>query len=208
MNKKLIKYIVLIAFGVFFVCVPNCRSINNKQQNLTYILRTSFDKIYLAKGGLEYPHTKQSLNRCIQYNDAQCLDTYNQVLNGKETIKSLADNQTLEATLDIIEEACLSKNEDIANFTCYGGIMSLYFYNTPEQDEKIRARIKKYPKTIKSLIFNHSFYWYQNRPNPNEWIDYVSTLDIEWENTLQKEYLVDLFKKNFSDIDDDPWVLR
>ena len=207
MNSKLINYIALTVIGVFFICVSNCRSINNKQQDLTHILQSSFDKIYLAKYGLEYPHTKHSLERCIQHKDAQCLDTYNRVQNGKETIKSLADNQALEATLDIIERACLSKNKDFANFTCYGGIMSLFYYNTPEQDEKIRTRIEKYSIRIKNIIFNNSFYWYHNRPNPDEWIDYVSTLDIEWENNLQKKYLIDLFKKNISDIDDQPWVL-
>jgi hypothetical protein len=185
-----------------------CTTINNQQQDLTYLLQTSFEKIYLAKYGLNYPHTKNSLSRCVQYDNRPCLDCYHQVAEGKNTIESLADSKALVTTLDIIERACLSKSERISNFVCYGGIMSLYFYNSPEQDAKIRARIKKYPKKVRNKIFNSDFFWYYNRPDFNVWTTYISAVDVDWKHETQKQHISELLKKNIEDVDEEPWVLR
>ncbi len=197
-----------IVFGVFLGCIVSCKAVTNEQQDLTFILQTSFNEIYLAKYGLDYPHSERSLNRCIQYDDKQCLYTYNQVVEGKKTILSLPESKALEATLDIIERSCLSKYENIANCTCYGGIMSLYFYNSLEQDAKILARVKKYPKKIRNMIFNNDFYWYYNRPDHKVWVDYISVTDVDWEYKNQKKRISDMFRKSIEEIDEEPWVLR
>jgi hypothetical protein len=199
---------MFIFFCLFWGCNANCKALTNEQQDLAYILQVSFEKIYLAKYGLDYPHTKHALDRCIQHDDRQCLDSYNQVAEGKNTIASLADSKALEITLDVIERACLSNNEKIANVTCYGGIMSLYFYNSPEQDAKIRTRIKKYPKKIRNMIFNSDFLWYSNRPDVNAWVDYISSADVDWEPKTQKQYISTLFRKNIKEVDEDQWVSR
>jgi len=204
------KYSVLIMLFLFLGCMSNCKVPNSEQQDLTFVLETSFEKISLAKYGLNYPHTKHSLDRCIEYNDRECLDTYHQVAENKNTIQSLAqtNSKSLATTLDIIESACLSKNENIANFVCYGGIMSLYFYDSPEQDAGIRARIKKYPKEIRNRIFNNNFFWYSNRPDVDAWVTYISVAVVDWSDESQKRYTADRFKKRIEEIDEDAWVRR
>ena len=201
---------MLLMLSLFLGCMVGCKVLNSEQQDLTFILQTSFEKIALAKYGLNYPHTKHSLDRCIEYNDRQCLDTYHQVAENKNTIQSLAhsNSKSLATTLDIIEGACLSKDENIANFVCYGGIMSLYFYHSPEQDAEIRARIKKYPKKIRNRIFNNDFFWYCNRPDADAWVNYLSVADVDWSDEVQKQYTAGLFKKRIEEVDAEAWVLR
>lgn len=210
MLTRLKKIMLLFVLPLFLGCMADCKVLNSEQQDLTFILQTSFEKISLAKYGLNYPHTKQSLDRCIEYNDQQCLDTYHQVLENKNTVQSLArtNSKSLATTLDIIESACLSKNENIANFVCYGGIMSLYFYDSPEQDAEIRARMKKYPKQVRNRIFDNVFFWYYNRPDVDAWVNYISVADVDWSDEGQKTYTIDRFKKRIEEVDKDAWVLR
>jgi hypothetical protein len=208
MSIDVSKRFTLIIFSIVMGCLIGCATNSNQQHDLTYLLQTSFENIYLAKFGLNYPGTKRSLNRCIQYNDRSCLASYQQVLDGKSTIESLVDRNALVTTLDIIERTCLSNNERISNFVCYGGIMSLYFYNTPEQDAIILKRLKNYPKIVKNIIFNNDYYWYRNRPDKNVWISTISKMDIDWKHEVQKQHLTELFNKSINDDDAEPWVLR
>lgn len=201
---------VLLVFGILLGCDAQLKSIGNEQQELVSILKASFESIYLAKGGLEYPHSKETLDACVQSNDRPCLDAFHHVKAAKNTIVSLSDKRALDATLDIIEETCLAEDDSNSNFTCYGGMMSLYFYNSPEQDAKILARVKNYPQKIRNMIFNNEFYWYHNRPNVNLWIDYIATAEVDWKYDVQKQYVSDMFKKGIEEIDSpiEPWVNR
>lgn len=208
MNKFSMLKIKHILFVIFLAFITSCTVIKNRQQDMIFILRTSFDAIYIAKYGLDYPRTEHSLNRCVEYKDQQCLNAYNHVLKGKNRILSLSSSNSLTITLDIIEDSCLSEDENIANFTCYGGIMSLYFYNSPEHDYKILSRIKEYPKMVKSIIFNNEFLWYHNRPEPDVWIDYISSIDVSWEKDVQKQFVLDMFKKSIDQVGSEPWVLK
>jgi uncharacterized protein YcfL len=201
---------MLLVFGMLLGCDSHLKNVDNKQQELVSILKASIESIYLAKGGLEYPHSKQTLDACVQSNDKPCLDAFHHVKAAKTTVASLSDKRALDATLDIIEETCLSEDDTTANFTCYGGIMSLYFYRSPEQDAKILTRVKNYPQKIRNMIFNNQFYWYHNRPNVNLWIDYIATAGVDWKYDVQKQYVSDLFKKGIEEVDgpNEPWVNR
>lgn len=199
------RILIVMILSLFAV---SCNSVDKEHLELANILRSSFDNLYLAKYGLDYPHTKHTLNKCIKYNDQQCLIAYNLVLESKNKILSLSDTKSLETTLDIIETTCSSEDERIANFTCYGGIMSLYFYDSSAQDKKIFERINKYPKAIKNIIFNNEFYWFHNRPKRSNWINYISTIDVDWEQDGQKEFVLNMFKRDINQIDGEPWVLR
>ncbi len=191
------------------MCISSCCTISSTEQHeQEFILQQSFEQIYLAKYGLNYPHTKHSLDRCIKHNDQQCLVVYQQVIEGRNKIESMSDNNTLETTLNIIERTCTSNNEHIANFVCYGGIMSLFFYDSAEEDEKILSRIREFPERIRKLIFNSEFYWFYNRPDKSIWINYISALEIDWEDKRQKQFILELFEKSITDIDGEPWVLR
>lgn len=201
----------LVAFVLLFSFIFDCFALNNEASDLDVVLQKAFDKIHLSKYGLDYPGTIHVLDSCIKYNDRQCLKVYNNVLAGKKTIQSVSSIKALEATLDIIERACLSKNENLANSTCYGGILSLYFYTSNEQDKKILDRIKTYPKAIRNIIFGDDFFWYHNRPNKDVWINAISTMDIDWRNDIHKQRVLSLFGKRIEDIEDvknETWVVK
>jgi len=129
-------------------------------------------------------------------------------MEAKSKLKSLRPTKALTNTLDMIAKACVSKDENVSNFICYGGLISLYMYDTAKQDALILSRIKTYPKKVRSLIFNYHFYWIHNRPNPLIWIDYVLTADLDWQDSYQKQFIADEFKKTISEIDVEPWALR
>ncbi|NOV31009.1 hypothetical protein DDY07_14825 [Methylomonas sp. ZR1] len=197
-----------IIFALLLILSFSCDAVNTEQKNLELLLPKSFEQIYLAKFGLDFPKTLDILNRCIQYNDTQCLKAYNEVMEGKKTLQSISSSHVLETTLNIIEKACLSKDENLANFTCYGGIISLYFYNSPEQDAKILQRIKIYPKKIQNMIFDNEFHWFYNRPNKDVWISAVSTMDVDWKNDTYKQYILSLFRKNIEEAKGETWVSK
>lgn len=202
------KHTKIILVGIFLMLLTSCKLINNNQKDLTPILQASFEQIYYAKYALDFPHTKRALSHCIEYKNKPCLEVYKYFKEGKDTLLSLSSNKALVVTLDIIEQACLSEDESMANNICYGGLMSLYFYNSSDQDHKIFSRIKKYPKAIKNIIFNHEFFWYHNRPKYHAWINYISIVDIDWEEDSQKQFILHMFKKNINQVGGEPWVLR
>ncbi len=208
MNSFLKRYIKLIAAAFLLVCFTACTANTNEKEDLASILPLSFERIYYAKYALDFPHTENALNKCIQYNNKPCIKVYNLFTKGKNTLISLPADEALDVTLDIIESACLSKDKATANNTCYGGIMSLYFYKSAQQDARILTRVKKYPKKIRNMIFNHDFFWYYNRPNRNEWINYIELADVDWEHKNQKQFILNMFNKSIDDVDDEPWVLR
>ncbi len=185
-----------------------CIAADKQPKNLEAHLQKAFDLIYLATNGLDYPVSVSSLNNCFKYNDKECLEVYNLVLEGKKMIKSVSSMKSLETTLDIIESACLSKDENLTNGVCNGGILSLYFYTTPEQDAKILNRVKIYPKQIKNIIFHRDFYWSHNRPDKDAWIRAVSTMDVDWHNDIHKKRTLDLFRKSLAEMKDKTWVAK
>ncbi len=193
---------------MFLMASCGCIAADKQQQDLEGLLQKSFDQIFLAIGGLEYPYTVKQLNYCVKYNDKDCLRAYKHVLEGKKNIKAVASMKALETTLDLIEKDCLSKDEELAKFTCFGAILSLYFYALPAQDVKILNRMKIYPKKLKNIIFNYNFYWFYNRPNKDLWISAVSTMDIDWEYKTDKQDTLDMFKKDITELHDKTFIVR
>jgi len=202
----------ILLISVFAILITSCNSKAEKQQNsdLTSQLQASFKTIYLTRFSKDYPRSDAYLDNCEKYNNEKCLELYNQVKETKKAILSLPPEQALIETLNIIESACTSEDSDIANSVCYGGLMSLYFYDSKEQDELIFERIKEYPVEVKNIAFHYNFFWFNNRPEPQKWIDYISTLDIDWQwdTGVQKKAVIDRFGKNIDDVIDDlPWML-
>ena len=117
MYNTLRTHIKLIATVFLLICITACGRSDTKQKELTSVLQTSFDCIYYAKYALDFPHTEHALKKCIQYNNKPCINVYNLFIEGKSTLLSLSPDKTLDITLDIIENACLSKDELIANFS-------------------------------------------------------------------------------------------
>jgi hypothetical protein len=206
--KKATFFVKAFIFLMFIMAGHNCMADDKQQKDLEAHLKKSFGLIYLATNGLEYPVLVSNLNNCIKHNDKECLEVYNLVLEGKKMIQSVSSMKALDATLTIIEKACLSKEEELANFTCIGAILSLYFYTSPEQDARILNRVKNYPKKIKNLIFHRDFYWAHNRPDKDVWIREVSKMDVDWHNDIHKKRTLALFKKSLAEMKDKTWVAK
>ncbi len=206
----------LIAFVGLMTLLASCDLISNKtrdkpkdeQKDLVPMLQASFEKLYYAKYALDFPHTESALNHCVEYNNEPCLEVYKQFQEGKDTLQSISSDESLLATLDIIEQACLSEEQNIATSICYGAIMSLYFYNSSNQDAIIFKRVNEFSKAINNIVFNHDFLWFHNRPNVINWHNYISTLEIDWEQRGQKQFVLNSLNKNINQIEGEPWVLR
>lgn len=192
-------------FLILFSFITVCNAVGKEQEGITDSLQTSFGAIYLARYGLNYPNSKTALNSCVQSNNQQCLDTYKYVTDAKNKIISLSNSETLDATMNIIEKSCLLEDE---YSYCYGGIMSLYFYDSPEYDLQIISRIKEFSQTLGTTLFKYGYLWYHNRPEPAIWIDYISSDDIIWEDEFQQDYVLSMFKKDIGQLEDEPWVSR
>lgn len=208
MSNILKKITPLPIIWILLGCVHNPEIANSEQQKMAALLKTSFEKIYLAKGGLAYPQTKEILDACVQSKDQPCLDAYNSVEEARNSIETIADLDALNTTLNIIEQTCLADNDTMMNFTCFGGIMSLFFFNSPGQDDIILARVKNYPMKIQNMIFNNEFYWYHNRPNPKRWVQYIEEVEVDWQFDTQKQYVSNMFELRMEEIKGPikPWV--
>ena len=193
-------------FVVFLMASCGCMADDKQQKDLEARLQKSFNYIDLAFSDLEYPHSVTDLNRCIKYKVKECLEVYNLVLGAKNMIKSVVSMKALDTTLNLIEKDCLSKDEQLAGSTCYGAILSFYFYTTPEQDAKILSRIKIYPKKLKNIIFNYYFYWFYNRPNKDVWISAIPAMNIDWENDANLENTLSYFRLTTSELKDKTFI--
>lgn len=171
-------------------------------------LQKIFNKIYLAKYGLNYPHTTKSLNRCIQYQDNTCLSSYLLVQEGKKEMSLVARQKSINAVLNSIQISCSSEDLTTANFTCHGGIMALYFFNRFTQDKTILRWVKSQPKEMRNNLFNTDFLWQKNRPNRQEWIDYISTSEINWKHETRKEILSKRFMEDIENLRGEAWPIR
>ncbi|HED35082.1 MAG TPA: hypothetical protein ENJ08_12865 [Gammaproteobacteria bacterium] len=202
-----IKKIVHLIMAIVVVCfLFFSGGDENKKINLMTVLKKSFSDIYVSRFSKDYPFTNNILYYCIKNNYAPCLRLYHQVKDAKNTIISYASDESLEITLDIIESECLVKNDPQSSMNCYGGIMSLYFYNSLENDKYILSRFEKYPGEINFLIFDFNFLWYYNRSDSDLWIRYVENADINWEYDGRVKNLIEMFNKDISEVRGEPWV--
>jgi hypothetical protein len=203
------KFLVRLATLLLFLGAGwRCEASGEQPKDLEAHLQKAFGLIYLATNGLDYPGSVHTLNKCVKHKDKECLEVYKLVLEGKKMIQSVSSMKSLETTLDIIEKTCLSEDQKLANSVCDGGILSLYFYTLPEQDAKILARVKNYPKKIKNIIFHHRFYWFYNRPNKAAWVSAISEMDIDWRNDSHKQRTLVLFRKNIAELKGETFIAK
>lgn len=206
-SARLVYFIIIIIVMSFFIISGGDE---NKKNNLAMVLKDAFSGIYLARFSKDYPFTNDVLYYCIKNDNKLCLKIYHRVTNAKNTIISHASDESLEITLDIIESECLikdgSQDGSQAFVYCYGGIMSLYFYNSSENDKYIKSRLKGYSKELILLIFDHNYLWYYNRPDSDLWVKYIEKVDVNWEYNGRVKDLIEIFNKDISEARGEPWV--
>jgi len=176
---------------VLLLVLMGCQTLEPDSNALRNQLEAAFGDLYLAKGGLEFPHTEAALTRCVEYDNQSCLKAHQTVEKAQQTILAFPTKQALEETLRTIPVVCGSNDKQEAVFICQGGIMSLYFYNDDADDADILQAVKYYPKAVRNLIFNGDFAWFNNRSKAKNWIAYIESADIEWTYESAKELLVE-----------------
>lgn len=204
MSKVKLVCFNLIIIVMTFLMVSACDE--SKKSDLTVVLKESFSGIYLSRYSKDYPFTKDVLGHCIKNKYEPCLKIYHRVVDAKNTIISSVSDESLEITLNIIESECMIKDDIEASINCHGGIMSLYFYNSPENDKYMLSRLKKYSEQLKILVFNNDYLWHYNRPDRDLWVKYIETADINWRNENRKENIIEMFNKDISEVRGEPWV--
>lgn len=215
MNNSPSFYIQITITVILSFFIISSKADNSERENLAFILHEAFDGLAVVRDDLSsFPSNEDHLQQCIQYNLIRCMDNYRSVQAAVDSISSLPTDEALDVTLEIIGRACVAEDGISLHYFCNGGIMSLYFYTTPEQDAEILAHVKQYPKQIQNFIFNDHFYWFHNRPDKEVWIDYISAADIDFKHKNQKKTISNLFRKRidemhkkFGDTVFTPWVL-
>lgn len=197
----------IIITSILAILVSSC-SVENQSQQSAPSLESSIENIYLARFSSEFPRTDSDLKDCVESDNKSCLEAYNNVKEAKKVLQVTSD-EALGTILDVIGDACKVENLESKKGMCYGGIMSLYFYNSTEHDEKIFERINGYSTAIKKIIFNYDFHWFHNRSEQDTWVEYVSFIEIEWESVAQKKSILNSFKMPIKYVEvQSPWVLR
>lgn len=196
MNISIRLLFTIIVAGT--ICSCGQEGASDSQPKLANTLHSDFSAMYMAAHGRDFPSSKAKLADCKKANNAACLDVFGSVQAASESLRAIRSIETLRESLAIIESSCLSKNEEIANYVCYGGIISLYFFNDVAEDELILKTVENYPKTIRNIIFNNSFAWQENRPDEQLWINYIDSADIDWKTNDTKSVTTELFSKKDS----------
>jgi hypothetical protein len=156
-----------------------------------------FRALYVAEYGKFYPHSEKILERCKTTDDKKCLALYKSVNNAKQELISLKSQETLKTTFKIIIDSCESPNEEVANFDCYGALMSFYFYSEAEYDADILEFVKNLSPRVQTKIFNGNFDWFINRPDPELWVDYLKDAPVEWQTDAAQQVTMDYFINKF-----------
>lgn len=202
-----------VFFYLLFVILSfeGCKESHTKNNGFTLSLKMAYQKLWLTKGGLEYPPRQEILERCKKSKDS-CFKTYRSVQEGKKALlsKILIDpERALSFTLDTICVQCEKNIEEIkdknkaleAEGECLGAITALFFFYKDGQDRAILDRLLKQSSQVLSRIARHRCEWFHNRPKPERWIEAIEKLPDDQLEQWKKETIIEELKKNIKDIE-------
>lgn len=164
-----------------------------ERNDLSAQLVPLFRTLYMGEHGKLYPHSEKILELCKTTNDKKCLEVYEKVKETKQKLIALKSQETLNTTFNVIIDSCESPNENIANFDCYGALMSFYFYPEAEYDKAILEFVGNLSPKMQALIFDQHFDWFANRANPVLWTDYLKDAPVTWKTDNSKEITMGYF---------------
>ncbi len=175
MNKKVIipvSFLIVISITVSILVIYN-------KKPLSDLPNSTLAKISLVYFTKDFPFNNSILESCRKNKDKACLSIYNSAVEGKKELLSLPHNKALDLLLDRINERCSRDDWDQdPTRGCDGGIASLYFFNTPEDDDKIRHFFLNQSNILQHRIFRFSlFEWFYNRPDKSKWIQMIEGMN-------------------------------
>lgn len=213
--KKTIFIIVvahLLVVTTGFIGCKQSKKLSEGEQNS---LKSVYYKMAYSKNGLEYPRNPEILKRCKAGKDKSCLESYQYVQEGRETLQVIIVKDAeaaLEYTLDTI---CVQCGKEIINSRdkdkieeslkveneCLGALTALFYFAEKEQDEIIRGRLLKQPPKVIEWLGRSRFEWFYNRPEPEKWISAIKSKPDDKIDPATKEVTIKHFQTPIDDIE-------
>lgn len=172
-------------------------------------LQEAFRAFHIVHYGLEYPWTQDLLDGCYAGKaDYPCVKYFERVRDAKHFVSAQVranPDRTLQITLDTIFSSGrpspmglshAGQEENFGEATYYGAIMALYLFNRDEQDRQILARMKSASPKVLNDLFNISYEWLHNRPDPQRWVIFVETLSGKDFSEHAKKDIINTIRKS------------
>jgi hypothetical protein len=161
--------VYLIGFWVFCSC----------NQRLS---PTVFEELALVSVALEFPTSAEEIISCARKDTSECRN-YHRVVRAKASLLNQGP-AALDATVEVIRLDCMGSlpNRDTRSRAwnrCIGGLTALYFFSSPEQDEKVLEFFEKNPVLLCFAVAEQDFAWLHNRVHRERWRELFDT----WRST-------------------------
>jgi hypothetical protein len=135
---------------------------------------------------LDQPTTVDALKHCVKEKNQSCLSAFKAERHVARVIFSHGREAALKTTLHAIAEYCnisaQNKNNKEEWRKCRGAVVSLYFFHSDSEDQRIVHFFSKLPPAVVSNIFvesqSYSGDWISNRPDKNRWPALINSFDF------------------------------
>ena len=197
MDMKIILFMLLV------FSIAGCSNSAKAGKDVEATLDKAFEALNGASLGIEYPPSQEVLDGCIKNKDASCLKAYTNVQDAKKTILKAIDDdagRALNITLDRRMTKCNDKKIFEDDAICIGAIISLYFFNKQNQQQKIMDALRTAPSVSFKRAFATNFEWMYYRPDPNQWIEFVNSLSDQSMPPDEKKLVIEDFKQSEQEI--------
>lgn len=187
-GRTILLFITAFCMSLLFSACQSKKSIEEAYQH-----------IYLSKYAIEFPKNKDMLANCINQQIQPCLKLYENAKKGKQLLLSKNSEQALQLTLNTIFTSCRSE-KDHQDQICKGAIISLYFFDKPEEDKVILDQLKTAHGSVLSKLLGPSQYaWYSNRPDPASWISHLESLPPDAFPRNGNQVIIEFFRHPLSE---------
>lgn len=173
---KILKLLTRLLLVLVTIAPIVAHSGGNKENPIYEI----FGGLRLVYQGIDFPANIQTLQYCRKQKDKNCLSTYSQALKGKKKLLELPHDDALNLTLETIKSRCSQPYWDSDEIGgCDGANAALYFFNSIDDDEKIRLFFKHQNATLqyRMLDFMSIYEWIANRPDKKKWVEIVKKMN-------------------------------
>lgn len=138
-----------------------------------------FEDLALVSVALEFPTSAEEITSCARKDTRECRN-YHRAVRAKASLLSQGP-AALEVTVEVIRHDCMESlpNRDTRSRAwnrCIGGLTALYFFSSPEQDEKVLEFFAKNPVLLGFARAEHDFAWFHNRFHQERWRELFETL--------------------------------
>jgi hypothetical protein len=152
-----------------------------------------FNGLRLVHYALEFPRSRESLDKCKKYNNERCLNNFEQAKLAMHQLLNAKHQEALMLTLDTVTEHCGMPEIGIDNL-CPGATTALAFFNSENDDKKLLSFLSESTDVALQNIFKMNLEWLYVRKDKSIWSKWVNRSRL---NDDTKQMLVNvLWSKN------------